>query len=138
MHGASFYQECIFKLIDLKFSSELLQTLQTSKEELYYILGCMIYPKKMQKVDSEHSQAHISKVHKTLYQYRNEYLRQLMEEKSMIIIMVLYLRDNGLKRVLSRVQNPIKLEAYITQIEKMLAFCPMSPSILEAMEFKPS
>jgi len=56
-----------------------------------------------------------------------------MEDKTMIIVLVAYLRENGLKRVVCRVSSPAKLDAYITQIEKMLSFCPEASEILQVL-----
>lgn len=50
----------------------------------------------MTKIENEKSQAHIAKVHKTLYQYKNDYLKSLMEDKTMVIILIAYLKENGL------------------------------------------
>lgn len=55
MNGPTFYQECVYKLIELKFSEAQMLALNVTLEELYLILGCMIYPKKMTKIDNEKS-----------------------------------------------------------------------------------
>jgi len=58
-----------------------------------------------------------------------------MEDEGMVVLLVLYLRENGLCRVLARVHSPAKLEAYVRQVQKMLEFCPAAAQAMKTLEF---
>ena len=95
----------------------------------------MIYPKKMAFDKTPLAVKNCARVHKTLYQYKNDFLRELMEDQTMVVLLIVYLRENGLRRLLSRVHSPPKLEAYLAQINLMLTFCPQAPQVLESLGF---
>lgn len=114
----------------------MLSELEINFDDLYFFLGSLIYPKKMVLQDNNESKrAEIYRIHRTLYQYKNEYLKDLLSSNIMVMLLTFYLKENKFSRIVKKLQNTTKLDSYIEQIEKMLSINPSSPHILKVIGF---
>ncbi|CDW74878.1 UNKNOWN [Stylonychia lemnae] len=120
------YIECIDSYVKQKFDRKLLERLLISHEEMVFILGSLIQPKRMLKIDklSPERRTEIQQIHKTLYQYRNSYLDEIIQYSAIVYLIAFYFQNNQLNRIKRKASKKIDERAYIVASQKLIMMSP--------------
>lgn len=110
----------------LRLDSELVAALGISHEELVFILGSLVQPKRMLALDklTPERKAEVTQIHKTLYQYRNQYLDEIIKYSAVVYLIAHYFKQNQLVRIRRKSPKPIDERAYIVASQKLIMMSP--------------
>eukprot|EP00347_Sterkiella_histriomuscorum_P012228 403369405 len=120
------YIECVDQYVKNRIDPELLSRLGIQHEEMVFILGSLIQPKRMLILDklTPERKAEIQQIHKTLYQYRNQYLDEIIKYSAVVFLIAHYFKVNQLVRIKRKTSKPIDERAYIVASQKLIMMSP--------------
>eukprot|EP00347_Sterkiella_histriomuscorum_P017617 403348654 len=120
------YIECVDQYVKNRIDADLLSRLGIQHEEMVFILGSLIQPKRMLILDklTPERKAEIQQIHKTLYQYRNQYLDEIIKYSAVVFLIAHYFKVNQLVRIKRKTSKPIDERAYIVASQKLIMMSP--------------
>lgn len=98
--------------MQMRYDREQMKRLNIDEEVVKFALGSIIHPKEMLKMlkDSSAAKGRVIKIYNYLYKFSLERLSQLLHNKTIMFLMLVYFKHNGLERI----QNNQNLNKYRT------------------------
>lgn len=121
-HDSNFYYECLVQYVSHKLENHR-NFFGIPIETLVFHLGSLIYPKEMLRSigkDSE-SKSEVIKIYNYLYKFSLERLQKLIDNASLILLIIQYLLVNGYKRIIDSHNMQKYRNAYLEAFQVLMS-----------------